>query len=436
MQLRALRPFRSLRLVFPRHAAAIVLLCVLALNVVMRGIVPALSHVDSDFPSYFTAARIVADGAGTERLYDTAWFQEQMRRYRIGKPSAGKFAPLPPPTALLLLPLASLQPLEALRVVTVVSTLCLLASIVGLAAILEWSAIDAALLVLLSGSAVLSALRLGQPYILVSTSCILAYYAYLRNRPWLAGAGFGLFTPLKYFPVIFLGYFAFRRRWRVVAGGALVIAAVTLASIAILGWQVHARFLASVLGNHLIARIDMQDPFAASFQSFDTLFRRLFVFDATANPRPVLDAPLLQLTGVLLTKGALAAVALLTLRRLAIRRAAQATAPSLGLLGIASMLLAPATATYHQVLLWLPVGLLSAFLLRERAHACAAFLLGIYTLIGFFPYRLAAPFAGRGALTLLAFPRLLLLLAMFLGCVRCLWKLADTPSAARAEVRA
>jgi len=305
-----------------------------------------------------------------------------------------------------------------------------------LAAILEWSAIDAAILVLLSGSAVVSALRLGQPYILVSTSCIVGYYAYLRNRPWLAGAGFGLFTPLKYFPVVFLVYFAFRRRWQVVAGGTLVIAAVSLASIAILGWQVHARFLASVLGNHLIGRLDMQDPFAASFQSFDTLFRRLFVFDATANPRPALAAPLLQLTGVLLTKAALAAVAVATLLRFAARRAAEATAPSLGLLGIAAMLLAPATATYHQVLLWLPVGLLAAFLLRERAHACAGFLLGGYTLIGFFPYRITAPFAGRGALTLLAFPRLLLLLAMFLGCVHCLWKLAQTPSAVHADASA
>ena len=100
-----------------------------------------------------------------------------------------------------------------------------------LARALAWSALDAAVLVLLSGSAILGALRLGQPYILVSAFCILGYYAYLRNSPKLAGACFGVFTPLKYFPLIFLVYFAFRKRWQVVVGGALAILLIMLISI-------------------------------------------------------------------------------------------------------------------------------------------------------------------------------------------------------------
>ena len=407
--------------VFPGRAVAVVLLAVLTAFLVVRGIVPALTRVDSDFPGYLTSARIVAEHGNTARLYDIPWFQEQMRRYGIGTPSEGKFQPFPPPTALLLVPIASLEPLDALRVMTAVSTVCLIGSIVLLSRILTWSLIDTALLVLLSGWAVVNAFRLGQPYILVALSCIAGYYAYLRSRPWIAGMCFGLFTPVKYFPVVMLGYFAFRKRWRIVAGGALTILVVVLASIAILGWPLHEQFLTSVIGNHLVGQLRMQDPFTAIFQSFDSLYRRLFVFDATANPHPWVIAPALHPAAVVVTKGAILLATIATLVRL--WRAPGVTAPAIGLLGVVTLLLAPGTGTYHLVLLWLPVGLLVDYLLRQGSRG-AYFLLGCYALIGYLPYELTRRFEGRGLQTVLAYPRLLLLSALFVACVYCLWNRA------------
>lgn len=416
--------------VFPNRPLAIVLVSALAANVIVRGIVPASLQTGSDFPNYLTAAKIVADGGSAERLYDTPWFQEQMRRYGIGKPSRGKFSPFPPATALLLLPLASLEPQDALRVLTAVSTLCLIGSIMLLARTLRWSIIDAATLVLLSGSALLSTLRLGQPYALVSAACILGYWACTRRRPYVAGASFGLFTPLKYFPVIFLAYFAWRRRWQVVAAGMATILAVVLVSVAILGWHVHEQFLTSVLGHHLVAQLELQDPFSASFQSFDTLFRRLFVFDVQANPHPLFAAPALETAVLLITKAAIVAATLAVVVRLARTGGTLATPVSLGLLAIVTLLLAPGTGTYHMVLLWLPMGVLVDSLLRAHAPQQAYVLLGCYALIGFFPYGFTAPFEGRGGLTVLAYPRLLLLLTMFVVCLSAVRKILQ---ASRAE---
>ena len=419
--------------VFPKGPATILLLVALIALLVVRGIVPAMSRVDSDFPGYYTAARIVATGERTDRLYDIPWFQEQLRRYGFSEPSTGKFSPFPPPTALLLVPVASLAQLNALRVVTGVSALCLVASIVLLSRLLTWSAIDSAIFVLLSGWAVHNSFRLGQPYILVSLCCILGYYAYLKGRPWSAGMFFGLLTPVKYFPVVMLVYFALRKQWPVVIGGALTIALVTWLSIAVLGWRIHEQFLTSVLGNHLVARLSMQDPFTANFQSLDTLFRRLFVFDAIANPRPLLDAPLLSEVGVLVTKAVILAATIAALIRLG--RVPQATAPSIGLLGILTLVLSPATATYHFVLLWLPVGLLLDYLLRERARACAYLMLGSYAVIGFLPYGQSARFEGRGGLTVLAYPRLFLMLAMLAVSVRCLWSRGEPAVTAQVGLR-
>jgi hypothetical protein len=410
---------------FLTRPAAILLCAALTVVFVARGIVPAMSNIDTDFPNYFTAAKIVAEGGDVDRLYDDLWFQGQMRHYQIGHTPGGKFAPFPPPTALLLLPLTGLEPLNALRVMTAVSVLCLICSIILLAKILAWSRIESAVFVLLSGYAVLNTLRFGQPYILASLSCILGYYALGKGRPLLAGMCFGLFAPIKYFPVVILIYFACRGQWRVVLGGAAMILAVASVSVGVLGWKIHEDFLSSILGHHLAGNASILDPFSATYQSFDTLFRRLFVFDAIANPQPLFSAPGLAGIGASITKAAIFLAAIGALVKLARSGAASVTAPAIGVLGILTLLLAPATATYHLVLLWLPVALLIGYFLGEGAPAYAYFVLGAYALIGFFPYGHAYRFEGRGGLTLLAYPRLFLLLAMFIGSVYYIWRRGD-----------
>jgi hypothetical protein len=393
----------------------------LAAYILHKGIVPAMSEIDADFSGYFVSAKIVVDGLEAQRLYDDDWFREQIRRYGMeSAKNPGKFAPFPPPTALLLVPLTRFEPLTALRIVTAVSVLSLIGSIFLLARILAWNPLDSALFILSSGFAIISGLRFGQPYILISMFCILGYYLYLARRPWLAGMCLGLFVPIKYFPVIILAYFAFRKEWKVVMGGAVAIAGVGLVSTAVLGWKVHEIFLLSVFGNHLTGRLSLHDhtvPFTAVYQSFDTLFDRLFVFDAVQNPRPLMAAPVLRMLSLVTVKGSILLAAAATLVKLARVESSRAAAPTIGLLGIVLFLIAPATATYTCALLWLPVSLLIGYFLANGARSPAYFILGAYALMGFIPYQYAYPFEGHGGLSLLAFPRLFLLFAMFAGCV-------------------
>jgi hypothetical protein len=405
-----------------RRLVAVLLLAILSIALAWRGVVPAISKLDTDFPNYLTAARIVVDGGPAERLYDDSWFQSQMRRYQIGTPEQGKFTPFPPPTALLLVPLARLTPLAALRLVTALSALCLVCSILLLGRVLSWRYLEAAVFVLLSGYAIFNALRFGQPYMLVSLSCVLGYYARQRGAPFWAGVCLGLFVPVKYFPIVFLIYFAARREWKLVLGGVASASAVVAVSIGVLGWPVHAQFLHSILGTHLTGRLSMQSPFSASFQSFDALYRRLFVPDAALNPQPWLSAPRLDIFALVLTKSVLLATAIVTLRRCARNGAIDSVAFSVGMLGILTLLLAPATATYHFVLLWLPVGLLISQFYRAGEPVLASLMLGMYALIGFMPYGHTLRFEGRGGLTVLAFPRLFVLLAMFWLCICFVWR--------------
>lgn len=394
-----------------------VLLAALLAYAFMRGVLPALTAISDDFPEYFTSAKIVRDGGDTARLYDDAWFREQTRRYGVRAENPGDFTPYPPPTALVLVPLAGLEPLTALRVVTVLNLVCVIISTLLLGRIFAWRPVDSALFILLSGWALHNGLRFGHPYILVSTSCLLGYYLYRKGMPWLAGLCLGIFVPIKYYPAMILAAFALRGQWRVLLGGCIAVALVAVVSIGALGWKVHQIFLFDVLWEHLTGHLVPGPRFTAQFQSFDTLFERLFIPDAVRNPHPWFAAPTAARAATLGTKGLLLMAAVAALVKLALRESARAIAPTIGILGILVFLIAPGSGTYAFVLLWLPVALLIDYFVSLGARLPAYLILGIYALIGFIPYGHTYRYEGDGALTVLAYPRLLLMLAMFAVCL-------------------
>jgi hypothetical protein len=402
------------------------LLAALVAYTLVHDVIPAVTAVTSDFPTYFTSAKMVLEGQDGAKLFDGPWFRAQMRRYGLGFPSdAIIFPPYPPPTALLLVPLAGLPPLTALRVLTALNVLCLVCSMLLLRKIFNWRLVDAALFVLLSGHALTAGLRYGHPYILISTLCMLGYYFHLKGRPLLAGLCLGVFVPIKYWPVSILAAFALRRQWRVVLGGGLAVAAVALVSIGVLGWEVHRIFLTDVVFDHLSGHQVSLLPHSAQAQSFDELFARLFVLDPLQNPDPwVALGPLPRALALASMKGLLVLAAAIALVKLARSSAASAIAPAIGILGILTFLLVPGSGTYACALLWLPVALLIDHFRSEGARAQAVLILGLYALIGFIPYGHLNPFEGRGALSVLAFPRLFLLLAMFVVCIHTVLRLS------------
>src|SRR6266850_383146 len=98
------------------------------------GIIPAFSRIDSDFPNYYTSARLVIEGGKLTGLYDDAWFQKQIEREGIDQ--EGRFSPFPPVDALIMIPFASLSPQHALQAWTIVNVLLLAANVQLLSKIL------------------------------------------------------------------------------------------------------------------------------------------------------------------------------------------------------------------------------------------------------------------------------------------------------------
>jgi hypothetical protein len=181
--------------------------------------------------------------AGAAPLYDLAVIGDNplTDRYKY-----------PPQFALLFAPFAML-PFSAAFTTWRIVNLALLA--VAAVALLRayrvpprsWAALGL-LLVILSLRPVADTLRYGQVDMPLLALIALALLALRRGRPWLWGALVGVAAVLKLYPAFLLGLALARRAWRPVAGAALAGLALTAASVALLGWEVHWTFLTQVLG--------------------------------------------------------------------------------------------------------------------------------------------------------------------------------------------
>lgn len=386
-----------------------VLLAAAGTFVLWRGVLPAFTHIDTDFPNYYTAGSLARTGTNIERLYDDAWFQNEI--HRLGMNQQGKFSPFPPPTALLFIPFAFLPPLTALQVMSALNVLCLALSVYIIRRLFDFSLLHSTLLVLLSGWGLANCFRFGQLYVALSLSMLAAVYFGRRGKCVIAGVCIGSLLPIKYFSVLLLLDEILKRRWQTVLASFATVVAICAISILILGWEIHRVWLFSVLGEHLQGDLSGQDVYSFTFQSFRSLFRRLFLFDPLLNPNPWIDSTTAY---HLATAASLLFPLALTIRAI-LRVKEDETLPelSVAILLTAGLLVAPATATYHFVLLWLPVGILLERFSRSEQTNLALATVTCYTAIGFLPYSLFQQFDGAGLLTLLAYPRIFLMTALF-----------------------
>jgi len=161
--------------------------------------------------------------------------------------------------------------------------------------------------------------RFGQMYLLVSFSMLAAFYFSKRDAPKTSGFVAGLFVTVKYFPIVVATNYVLKKNWRAFFCMVLMCIITLTASVVTLAWEVHRQFFNMVLGSHLQADLSGQNPFSTTYQSFDSLFRQMFVFDSSFNPLPLVASSLVYIGMKALTVTsilALGAYCILKLRHL------------------------------------------------------------------------------------------------------------------------
>ncbi|HMD50509.1 MAG TPA: glycosyltransferase 87 family protein [Bryobacteraceae bacterium] len=246
------------------------------------------THVETDFPNYYTAAALARKHAPLRKFYDWTWFQRQMN-YAGWEHQLGGYIPHSPLTMLPILPLAGLPPMTAKRVWVAANVAFLFAAIALLA---NLSGIPASGLIVLA-TAGYAALQpnfiFGQYYVFILFLLSLGFWLLLGEREFSAGAVLGAVFVTKLYAGPFLVYFAWKRRWRAVAGMLASCAALGLVSIWLYGWKDNLYYVTSVLPRALVA--ETNDPYALGLTTVSNMLRHAFVFSPTLNPHPIANAP-------------------------------------------------------------------------------------------------------------------------------------------------
>ncbi len=383
--------------------------------ILWKGVLPSLQNSRGDFANYYSASRLVAEGKSLKNAYrDFVWFQKQIDRYGISQ-QLGGYIPHPPPTALVMLPLTLFEPLTAKRL-WISFNIVLAALIIFLLAestSLHW--LPVAIVFLSTGFGLINNFLFGQMYLLLLASIVGGIYLQQTDHSVLAGIVIGSMIPMKYIGVLFVIYFAWKKDWRLAISSFVTTLAIIIAAILLQGTDIFKVFITEVLPRHLQGEI--QDPFAIQFQSWNSLLRRLFVYNETMNPSP----PFSSMSFFVVLKNLISwlwlASFILIYRITTFAETSHQKLFEIGFIPLAILLISPGGATYHFLLLSITVVCMAKILidLKKEIHAA---MLGLLFLMINLPHYLKLKKIATGWLTPLGYMRLwLLVFFFFLVCL-------------------
>jgi hypothetical protein len=216
-----------------------------------RGFLVALLALFAAVSVQYTAKIVDLRNGRQDRSAILRW-RDQLQQLDGGENIYDRYTyPNPPIMALLLRPLADLPPLAGALCWYYLKVGMALFAFTAVFRLVEepgrpFPAWAKALTVLLSLRPILGDLTHGNVNLFILFLVVAALDAYRRGRDLFAGVVLALAIACKVTPALFVGYFLWKRAWRVLAGCALGLGLFFLAvPAAVLGWAENLRLLAS-----------------------------------------------------------------------------------------------------------------------------------------------------------------------------------------------
>jgi hypothetical protein len=378
------------------------LLAILAVGLFLATVfVPGWSRLETDFPNYYTAARLVTQGQPLQDYYDWTWFQRQMN-YAGFERQLGSYTSQTPLTMLPFVGLVKFSPLTAKRIWLLLNTAFLGGTIWILGRLTRFRISQLVLLTVCAYGALRTNFLYGQYYIFLLFLLTLAFFLVQKRRDAAGGFVFGAAFALKLYGGPFLLYFAARKNTKALAGMAIALALAVAGTVALFGWRDAAFYARQILPRSV--QSGQIDPYNPGNSTLNTLLWHLFLPDAELNPSPAWTAarfffflrPFLNLL--------IAVFAVLGL----LAEKDEQSKKGFAWFFIAVLLLSTSIASYTYILLLLPIALLLDELPRDR---------GIVLLVCYI--LLAVPIPSR---IIWLFPKLLVLAFVFVWLGRDFWR--------------
>ena len=222
-------------------------------------------------------------------------------------------------------------------------------------------------LVILAGPIIVTLSR-GQWFLFIAFLITLAWWCHDTGREFWSGFSFGVAAALKVLPFLFLFYLLVKRRWIAVIGfAAAVFCGVVLLPGVFVRWSaipgLHREWLhmvayPAVTGSHSVVSGELLDLRLKRNQAIAAVVFRVVTRFVQADIR-VAQAVTLTLDATVV----IAAAIVLIRRR--VERSPESAAVEIGLMSAAMLCVAPVAWSHYEVVLLLPLLLLTSVALKE-----------------------------------------------------------------------
>ena len=257
-------------------------------------VLPATRELSYGYASYYTAARLVRDGADTDRFYENRWFLDHsIEMGFVDTPDI--FFINPPPTALLLLPFSDLSPERADVVWTLLNILMLVVAVAIIFDTLSFagmkiergSALFWAFVALVTVyNPIWENIFFGQVYVLLLLFLTLAMRAYVLDQRRRLGLWLGLMFAAKTAGGLLWGMLLLDRRFRSLAWGVGTILVVMIAASPLLGFSMWWEYV-----DRLPGLFDQPWSGVTAYQTTTSFVHHNLHVEPRSNASPIADLP-------------------------------------------------------------------------------------------------------------------------------------------------
>ena len=358
-----------------RSVAALesLLLVLIAGLTAWKGFLPGWRMLNTDFPNYYVAARLMRSHYCLDRLYDWIWFQRMAGESGISNQLVG-FLGLTPFSALPVIPVSWLPVLDAKRAWLLCNVALLAAAVSMLSRHCSLNYRRTWLIALCAIIPLRTSFLFGQMHILVVALLVAAYVCHMRAHQICSGCCIALAAALKVYPLFFCIYFLVKKRWTALAAAVVCLGLCVGMSCLLAGRPSMSGYVFQQLPRSLQG--ESGNPFLPSLTSSSALFHRLFLPEPELNPHPLVSSPALYALLYPLWQAILAAAVLYRLR--VGFRTDDAEALEWSAFLCLLMFLSSAPASYQFVVLIAMAVPTASILLRQQRWRAAVVFLCLY----------------------------------------------------------
>lgn len=347
-----------------------IILCVVFVYLVF---IPSLNTVNNDFPNYYVSSNMYLDGKDLKTAYDNVEFNRQLLLYDINDQIVS-FVPYPPLTALLMLPIAKLSPIDAKLAWNMFNLLLMLGSIVILSRLCSINIFAIGIMFFLSGFALMNNFMFAQTYLLVLFLLCMSMYFMHEGKDILSALFISLSIVLKLYTIFFIFLFIFKKRYKLLVYTIVFSALIYIPVILFTGFDLNVFYFTNImprLGDGWVGTV-----YAAEYQSFISLLHRWFDYEPMFNPQPIIQSTVLfYLLKYIYIFG------VLTFSISYLKPGKENLKLALSLFCIVSLLLLPVNASYQFVVLIPAVVFLAEYFIDNKKYCIAGTIIAVMLLI-------------------------------------------------------